>query len=141
MKKPKVEQYPIEALRVIVNQKNENEKEKFYNQITKPLYNKMEQTNIRELITMIMNEKDPFFRDIECETLSSKLVNYKGPISLDSLQKLLLVFPVASTWRLASEATHPVIKMSAIKKIEQILDDYGYEKEGEIENQKRRKKI
>ena len=89
MKKPKVEQYPIEALRVIVNQKNENEKEKFYNQITKPLYNKMEQTNIRELITMIMNEKDPFFRDIECETLSSKLVNYKGPISLDSLQKLL----------------------------------------------------
>lgn len=114
---------------MIANQKREEEKGFFYKLIENTLYSRMDCYTIQELMDLLMKEKDPVFVEIESEALSHKLVSYIGPVSIEQLEQLLNVFPVASTWRLASEAVHPFIRKYARKKVEEILDMYGYEKE------------
>ena len=138
MKKVKIEQFPLGVLRILADQRSEQDKERFYRMIGKSLYQRLEGLDINTLMITIIHEKDSIFREFECEALSGKLVDYVGPISMDRFLVVLQVFPVASVWRLV-DAKHPVIRRLALSRVGEILDTYGYEKE-ECSYQKERKK-
>ncbi len=134
-----IKQDRIKALRAMALQKPLVEREALYLPIRESMKKEFSLLDVLSLSKMIFCETEPYLQEIECEALGEQLVDYVGPIPLDYLDVIMDIFPVSCIWLLASEAKFPLIKEKAVKKLEQILDQYGYEEKDKKVKEKRKK--
>jgi len=138
MKAVFIKQDRIKALRAMALQKPLIEREALYSSVKESIKKELSLLGIFSLSKMIFCETESYLQEIECEVLGERLVDYVGPISLDYLDAIMEIFPVSSIWLLASEAKFLLIKEKAAKKLEQILDQYGYEEKDKNVKEKRK---
>lgn len=137
MKFVSIKEYDLKVLRALALQKPLVEREKFYLPVKEEIMKTLSKLEILPLSRMILGETEPYLQELECVVLGEKLVNYIGPVTIDYLDAMMDIFPPSSIWHLATEAKFLLIKEKATAKLNQILDQYGYEKKEEKEKRKR----
>lgn len=129
----------IKAFRVIAAQKSTNEKEIFYKSIRFRITNEFAKLSMIELYHMIKKETDTYFLELECEILSTKLMTYNGPMTLEFLNNFFSLCSISDIWKLVIGANNSIIQLAAKNKLDEILKEYDNEEEIKSKQKEKRR--